>query len=170
MDLRRRTTERLTDHAAIDTSPSMSPDGERVVFNSDRGGSPQLYVMQTDRTPMTCPSGGRAVACRISFENGRYSTPVWSPRGDLIAFTKQLRGRFYIGVMEADGSNERLLTEAYLDEGPAWSPNGRVIVFFREDRPGAGPRLWTVDLTGRNLRQLPTPSDASDPAWSPPLR
>ncbi|MAK61703.1 MAG: Tol-Pal system beta propeller repeat protein TolB [Ponticaulis sp.] len=170
MDLVSRQMTPLTDHPAIDTSPSMSPDGSKIVFNSDRAGSPQLYVMNKDGSPMSCPTGGRDTACRISFGNGRYSTPVWSPRGDLIAFTKQANGRFYIGVIEPNGQGERLLTEAYLDEGPAWSPNGRVIIFFREARPGAGPKLYTVDLTGQNLRQVQTPSDASDPAWSPPLR
>ncbi len=170
MDLNSRRRTRLTDHPAIDTSPSMSPDGREIVFTSDRGGSPQLYVMNRDGSMRTCPSGGRDVACRITFGSGRYSTPVWSPRGDLIAFTRQANGRFYIGVIEPDGEGERLLTEAYLDEGPAWSPNGRVIIFFREDRPGASPALYTVDLTGRNLRRLNTPGDASDPAWSPTLR
>ena len=169
MDLRTRQSRRLTDHPAIDVSPSMSPDGRAVVFNSDRGGSPQLYIMNTDGSPRTCPSGGRDTACRITFDQGRYSTPVWSPRGDLIAFTKQLRGRFYIGVIGVDGRGERLLTESYLDEGPTWSPNGRVISFFRENQPGVGPKIWSIDLTGRNLRQLPTPTDASDPAWSPLL-
>ena len=169
MDLRTREEEKLTDHPDIDTSPSMSPDGRQIVFTSDRGGSPQLYVMNRDGSMMTCPSGGRDKACRITFGKGRYSTPVWSPRGDLIAFTKQLSGRFYIGVIGTDGKGERLLTESYLDEGPTWSPNGRVISFFREPQPGAGPRLWSIDLTGKNLRQLPTPTDASDPAWSPLL-
>ncbi len=169
MDLQTRQSRRLTDHPAIDTSPSMSPDGRQIVFNSDRGGSPQLYIMNTNGTPRTCPSGGRDVACRITFGSGRYSTPVWSPRGDLIAFTKQTRGRFHIGVIGIDGRGERLLTESYLDEGPDWSPNGRVITFFREPSPGASPTLWSVDLTGRNLRPLVTPTDASDPAWSPLL-
>ncbi|WP_300377740.1 Tol-Pal system beta propeller repeat protein TolB [Henriciella sp.] len=168
-DLVTEETRRLTDHPAIDTSPSMSPDGEQIVFNSDRGGSPQLYIMNTDGSQLTCPSGGRDTACRITFGSGRYSTPVWSPRGDLIAFTKQTRGRFHIGVIGTDGKGERLLTESYLDEGPEWSPNGRVITFFREEAPGAGPSLWSVDLTGRNLRRIPTPTDASDPAWSPLL-
>lgn len=168
-DLVTQRTRRLTDHPAIDTSPSMSPDGRQIVFNSDRGGSPQLYIMNTDGSPLTCPSGGRDTACRITFGSGRYSTPVWSPRGDLIAFTKQSRGRFSIGVIGIDGEGERILSESYLDEGPEWSPNGRVITFFRESSPGAGPKLWSVDLTGRNLRQIPTPTDASDPAWSPLL-
>lgn len=170
MDLQTRQSRRLTRHPAIDTSPSMSPDGRQIVFNSDRGGSPQLYVMNTDGSPRTCPSGGRDVACRITFGRGRYSTPVWSPRGDLIAFTKQSAGRFHIGVISPEGDGERLLTESYLDEGPDWSPNGRVVTFFRESRPGASPALWSVDLTGRNLRQLPTTTDASDPAWSPLLQ
>jgi TolB protein len=158
MDLRSRARRRLTNHPAIDTSPSYSPDGGQIVFNSDRGGAPQLYVMNADG------SGQR----RISFGEGRYSTPVWSPRGDLIAFTRQSGGRFAIGVMRPDGSGERILTESYLDEAPTWSPNGRVIMFFREGR-GEGARLWSVDLTGRNLRQIPTQTDASDPAWSPLL-
>ncbi|MGE0044457.1 MAG: Tol-Pal system beta propeller repeat protein TolB [Hyphomonadaceae bacterium] len=159
MDLRTRARTRLTNHPSIDTSPSYAPDGTQIVFTSDRAGSTQLYVMGADG------SGVR----RISFGQGAYSTPVWSPRGDLIAFTRQSGGRFAIGVMRPDGSGERILSESYLDEGPTWSPNGRVIMFFREARPGAGPRLWSVDLTGRNLRQVNTSTDASDPAWSPLL-
>ncbi len=158
LDLRTRSVQRLTNSAAIDTSPSYSPDGSQIVFNSDRGGSQQLYVM----------SAGGGGANRISFGDGRYATPVWSPRGDLIAFTKMKGGRFYIGVMRPDGSQERVLTESFLDEGPTWAPNGRVLAFFRQTPGDAGRvRLYTVDLTGRNERQMLTPSDASDPAWSP---
>jgi len=126
--------------------------------------------MRADGGAMSCPNGGTETACRISFGEGNYTTPVWSPRGDWVAFTKQQSGRFFIGVIQPDGKGERLLTESYLDEGPTWSPNGRVISFFREAGPGAGPRLWSIDLTGRNLKRLPTPGDASDPAWSPLLR
>ena len=168
-DLVTQDTRRLTNNPNIDVSPSMSPDGRQVVFTSDRGGSPQLYIMNLDGSPLTCPSGGRDTACRITFGSGSYSAPVWSPRGDLIAFTKQTRGKFHIGVIGIDGSGERLLTESYLDEGPAWSPNGRVIIFSREPYPGGPRKLWSVDLTGRNLQQIPTPTDASDPAWSPLL-
>ncbi|MED5565538.1 MAG: Tol-Pal system beta propeller repeat protein TolB, partial [Pseudomonadota bacterium] len=161
MDLRTRKSTRLTSHPAIDTSPSGSPDSRFVVFNSDRGGTPQLYVMNID---------GSSVR-RISFGRGRYATPVWSPRGDFIAFTKQSRGRFFIGVMRPDGSGERLLTESFLDEAPTWAPNGRVLMFFRQqpsDSKGRGgrTRLYSVDLTGYNLREVVTPGDASDPAWS----
>ncbi len=159
MDLRSKATTRLTDTPAIDTAPSYSPDGSRICFESDRGGKQQIYVMAA--------SGGPAQ--RISFGDGAYSTPVWSPRGDYIAFTKQYQGKFGIGIMRADGSGERILTEGYHNEGPTWSPNGRVIMFFRDPGGEAGPTLHTVDVTGRNEQRLPTPSYASDPAWSPLL-
>jgi len=158
MDLRSKQMRHLTQTSAIDTSPCYSPDGRRIVFESDRDGSQQLYVMASDG------SGQR----RISFGEGRYSTPVWSPRGDLIAFTKQSSGSFLIGVMRSDGSGERILTEGFHNEGPTWAPNGRVLMFFRESRgAGGGPRLFSIDLTGYNERQVPTPAFGSDPAWSP---
>ena len=162
MDLSTRKATQLTKHSAIDTSPSASPDGAEIAFNSDRGGTPQLYVMD----------GNGANVRRISFGRGRYSTPVWSHRGDLIAFTKQASGKFHIGVMRPDGSGERILTESFLDEAPTWAPNGRVLMFFRQtptDSKGKGgtSRLFSIDLTGHNLREVITPGDASDPAWSP---
>jgi len=158
MDLRSRQTRRLTNApGAIDTGPSYAPDGGRIVFESDRQGTQQLYVVNADG------SGVR----RISFGNGRYSTPVWSPRGDYIAFTKQLLGRFLIGVMRPDGSGERILSEGFHNEGPTWAPNGRVLMFFRESQgANGGPRIYSVDITGYNERLVPTPAFASDPSWS----
>lgn len=151
-------TSRLTTTPSIETAPSFSPDGSKIVFRSDRSGTPQLYVM---------PAGG-GEATRISFGQGRYGTPVWSPRGDLIAFTKQSKGRFHIGVMRTDGSEERLLTASFLDEGPTWAPNGRVIMFARETQGAQGTSsLWSVDITGRNLKQVRTDTGASDPSWGP---
>ena len=151
---------RLTSSPAVDTSPSFSPDGSRMVFESDRSGTQQLYVM----------SAGGGEPRRISFGPGRYGTPVWSPRGDLIAFTKQNEGRFHIGVMRVDGSEERLLTASFLDEGPTWAPNGRVLMFTRETSGAQGaPAIFSVDISGRNLRKLPLANAASDPSWSPLL-
>ena len=160
MDLRSKAMTRLTEAAAIDTAPSYSPDGGRICFESDRGGHPQIYIM---------PASGGA-AQRISFGGeGSYSTPVWSPRGDYIGFTRQAGGKFAIGVMKPDGSGERILTEGYHNEGPTFAPNGRVIMFFRDPGGSAGPSLFTIDVGGRNELKVPTPSFASDPAWSPLL-
>ncbi len=150
--------QRLTNSPAIDVGGSYSPDGRRIVFESDRSGTQQLYVMNADGSDQR----------RISFGGGSYATPEWSPRGDLIAFTRV--GSFRIGVMSPDGGGERLLTNAWQDEAPTWSPNGRVIQFFRTTPGRAGQSsVWQVDLTGVNERRIPTPLAGSDPAWGPLL-
>ena len=161
MDLENRLVERITNHPSIDTSPSYSPNGKYICFNSDRSGYQQIYVMKSDGTNVK----------RISYGKGLYGTPVWSPRGDLIAFTKLHKGKFFIGVMRIDGKGERLLTENFYQEAPSWSPNGRVLIFYREtktDAKGEGfsAKLWSIDLTGYNERLVETESDASDPSWS----
>ena len=161
MDLNTRVVERITEHSSIDTSPSYSPDGKYICFNSDRSGLQQIYVMKSDGSNVK----------RITFGDGIYGTPVWSPRGDLIAFTKVRKGRFYIGVMRSDGSGERLLTENFYQEAPSWSPNGRVLVFYRETKSGPQgkgftAKLWSIDITGYNERKITTETDASDPSWS----
>ncbi len=157
-------SRRLTSSGAIDVSPCYSPDGARIVFASDRGGDQQIYIMGA--------SGGPAQ--RISFGSGRYGTPVWSPRGDLIAFTRYAgdTSNFSIGVMRPDGSGERILADGWLVEGPTFAPNGRVMMFWRETRgdsrgSGFSARLYSIDVTGFNEQPAPTPTDASDPAWSP---
>ena len=161
MNINTRVVEKITEHTSIDTSPSFSPDGKYICFNSDRSGLQQIYVMRSDGSQVK----------RITFGKGLYGTPVWSPRGDLIAFTKVHKGKFYIGVMRPDGSGERLLTENFYQEAPSWSPNGRVLIFYREtksDSEGKGfsAKLWSIDLTGYNERLIETETDGSDPSWS----
>ncbi len=157
-------SRRLTSSGSIDVSPCYSPDGARIVFASDRGGDQQIYIMSA--------SGGAAQ--RVSYGSGRYGTPVWSPRGDLIAFTRYAgdTSNFAIGVMRPDGSGERILADGWLVEGPTFAPNGRVLMFWREtrgDARGGGftARLYSIDVTGFNEQSVPTPTDATDPAWSP---
>ena len=160
MNLKTQKLERLTNYDGIDTAPSYSPDGDFITFESDRSGSQKIYVMNLKTKKIK----------RISFGKGKYATPVWSPRGDLIAFTKFLGGEFYIGVMFTDGKGERVVYKSYLVEGPTWSPNGRVLSFYSQRKTSKGkitpPKIKLIDLTGVNLRELVTPSDASDPAWS----
>lgn len=154
---------RLTRDFSIETAASFSPDGKRIAFESDRGGQQQIYVMGVN-------GGG---ATRISFGEGSYATPVWSPKGDYIAFTRIYKGRFFIGIMKPDGSSEKLLAESYHVEGPSWAPNGRVLMYFSRspsDPKGRySSRLYSIDITGFNEREVITPGNASDPSWSPKL-
>jgi len=157
-DLNSGASTRLTNAPSIETAPSFSPDGSQIVFESDRSGGSQIYIM----------SAGGGEPQRVSFGAGRYGTPVWSPRGDLIAFTNQEGGQFHIGVMRTDGSEERILTTSFLDEGPTWSPNGRVLMFSRETQGAGGTSaLYSVDISGRNLKPVPVQGGASDAAWGP---
>jgi len=148
---------RVTDIFNDARQPQWSPDSKNIIFFGYRAGGYDLWEVGADGSNQH----------RVSFGAGRNGTPVWSPRGDLLAFTKQDGGRFDIGVMRVDGSGERLLTQSWLDEGPSWAPNGRVIIFNREAPGGEGgnrSKLYSVDVTGFNLREVPTPTDASDPA------
>jgi TolB protein len=163
LDLDSKKLKRLTfSSSSIDTSPSYSPDGKRIVFNSDRAGRPVLYTMDSDGNNIK----------RLTYGAGQYYAPVWSPRGDMIAFVKQIYGKFHIGVIDIDedgrASEERLLTEGFLDESPSWSPNGRVIIFARQTKKDT--KIYAIDLTGYNLREVPTTTNASDPTWSPLLK
>jgi TolB protein len=162
-DFTSRTLTTLTQHRSIDTSPCPSPDGKQIVFTTDRDreGGEQIYVMDSN--------GGNVH--RISFGEGKYSQPVWSPRGDLIAFTKQHKGKFYIGLMAPDGTGERLIAEGYLLEAPDWAPNGRYLIFTRENRSSRQTtgQLVMIDLTGHHQLPIKASTDSTDCSWSPLL-
>jgi TolB protein len=161
MNLQTRGTRKVTNETSINTAPSYSPDGSQIAFESDRGGTQQIYLMGSDGSSPT----------RISFGKGRYSTPVWSPDGKWIAFTKNGGGKFSIGVMKPDGSGERILTEGFHNEGPTWAPNSQVLMYFSESGgEGGGAQLFSVDVTGQFKQPIPTPNFGSDPAWSPRLK
>lgn len=162
-NLQTKEKRQLTSHDQIDTSPCYSPDGQHIVFVSDRGGVGQkLYVMRSDGSDVR----------QISQDAGNYTQPVWSPRGDMIVFSKKVAGMYYVGVMKTDGSEERLIDSGYLIEGAAWSPNGRYIIYTKETQSTGHrviSRLCCMDLTGLVKMELKTPHNASDPAWSPLL-
>jgi TolB protein len=162
MDTRTHAMSQLTSTPGISTAPCYSPDGTKIAFESDRGGTPQIYVMDA----------GGGGAHRISFGEGSYDGPVWSPRGDLIAFTKHQGSQFFIGVMRPDGSGERTIAQGYHVEGPTWAPNGSVLMYFKQQWVGptqSRSRLYSIRVTGQNEHEINTPTDASDPAWSPSL-
>ena len=161
MNLEGGDMQELTDYGSINVSPCYSPDGSQITFNSDRDGDQQIFVMNAD---------GSGVK-RISYGDGQYAEPDWSPRGDLIAYTNWGSGNFSIGVMSPDGSGERLLSQGFIVEGATFCPNGRVLMFYRQTPAGAGhdSRLVTIGIDGFNEQLVDTPTNATDPSWSPLL-
>jgi TolB protein len=160
INISENTARRFTKSAAIDTTPSYSPDGKMIVFASDRSGAQQIYSVTIDGFSLK----------QISKGAGSYSKPIYSPDGKLIAFTKMSGGKFYIGVMLADGSSERILSSGYLVEGAKFSKSGRHIVFSRKKGPygkDSIPRLIVVDVLTGFEYELPTPENegATDPDW-----
>ncbi|OUU61343.1 MAG: Tol-Pal system beta propeller repeat protein TolB [Alphaproteobacteria bacterium TMED62] len=154
----------ITKNRHINTSPSFSPDNEWLVFSSDRSGKQNLYIKKINNSITK-------KAKRISYGEGNYATPTWSPRGDYIAFTKTYRNEFYIGLMKQDGSDERIISKGYLTESPSWSPNGRTLVFNKiiKKNNNLVSSIFTIDITGNLEKKLVTPEEASDPDWGPSI-
>ncbi len=155
----------ITNNKYINTSPYFSPDGKKIVFSSDRAGKQNLYIKNIEKKYSKID--------RITFGRGNYATPVWSPRGDYIAFTKSYRKKFFIGLIKIDGTGERLISEGYLTDGPTWSPNGRTLAFFKTIKGKNDQfvsKLFTIDITGNLEKELRTPYEASDPDWGPSIK
>ena len=160
MNLSNNQVERLTANTAINTTPSYSPDGNYIVFTSDKSGSEQIYMMS---------SNGRGIR-QISSGSGSYSKPIFSPDGRFLTFTKIHRNQFSIGIIDTYSKNEKILTSGYLVEGAKWSPSGRYIIYSRKDAPYGSksiPKLYVIDVLTGFERQLPTPKSegATDPDW-----
>ncbi len=160
MDITTSKATRLTKDPAIDTTPSFSPDGQKIIFSSSRQGKEQLYLMNENGSDFR----------KISKQDGVYSKPIWSPDGKRIAFTKKLYGQFYAGTMLPDGNDEKLLIGAYLIESVRWSPNSRYLIYSKK-RGAYGddniPKIYIYDTDTDFEFAIPTPADegATDPDW-----
>ena len=158
----------LTNDPDNDSSPSWSPDGERIAFSSDRDGNYEIYLMEVDGNNQQ----------RLT-DNDFYDThPSWSPDGKRIAFSSWRDGHFIgefglsseIYVMDADGKNTRRLTNnRKSDLSPSWSPDGKQIA-FKSDRKGdeVNYEIYVMDADGGNLQRLTNNRvDDWSPSWSP---
>src|SRR5262245_10918206 len=152
-----RDLRRLTNHRAIDVSPTWSPDGSQIAFVSDRSGAPQVYVMSAE--------GGEPK--RLTFQGTYNTTPAWSPDGQWIAYESRVGGQFDIWLIDPDGStNVPIVTHPMNDEGPSWAPNSRMLAFSSK-RFGRS-EICLVDIGGGNVRRLTQNSgENTAPAWGP---
>jgi TolB protein len=160
--VRRKGSEptRLTNHPAIDISPSWSPDGRQLVFCSDRSGAPQLYVMDRD--------GGSLR--RLTYTGTYNASPVWSPDGRWIAYETRVRGQFDLWLIDPSGQvNFPIVQHSRSDEAPSWSPDGRKIAFSSARRGRFD--LYVMDWNGENVQRLTSRSGKNvQPDWGPQVR
>lgn len=152
--------ERVTENLAIDTEPAWAPDGS-LFFTSDRGGSPQLYRLDRDRSDLK----------RLTFEGDYNSDADVSPRGDKFAYVSQRAGGFSIVVRDLSGGDGLELSLGHLDERPRFAPNGNLLSYLTEQ--GGRSALGLVTVDGLFGRQIPVSEDVGKVrgvAWSPLVR
>ena len=160
----------LTESRSEDISPTFSPDGRTLAFNSNRLGpaTPQIYIMETDGSRRA-----EIVSPYVYSTPGYYTSPDWSPVGNRIAYhgRVQRRGAHQILVAELDGQNRvrrtSQITFRGVNEDPSWAPDGRHLVHVGEREYGYG--LFVTDLFTGNTRTLVSGIRPNPPAWSPPL-
>lgn len=157
MNRRGRDRVPITDNMATDVHPKFSPNGEKILFISDRDYQPEIYVMDSDGSNQT----------RLTNSPSYDLDPIWSPDGEKIAFISNRTGFFDVYVMNADGSNKIRITDSpAFDVSPVWSPDGEKIL-FSSNRYGSFD-LFVMDADGSNVIQL-TSTDSHEyyGSWSP---
>jgi TolB protein len=151
--------KRLTYTATANTSAAWNPKtGQSVVFVSDRGGIPKLYLMNVDGTntaELDLPDKGYLI------------DPAWSPNGAMLAFSwRRPDGNFDIYVMEpATRDIVQTTRDSGKNERPSWAPDGRHIVF--ESTRGGTRQIWTMLADGSQPHQLTVSGNNESPNWSP---
>jgi Tol biopolymer transport system component len=146
--------EPLTDGFSGDIDPVVAPNGARLVFSSSRTGNRTLWAARPDLTQLTPLTTGVVLDER----------PAYSPDGQQIAFVSDRNGHRGIWTVSADGGTPRLIAAVNVVDAISWSPDGRRLVYSAPVGDAPGLMILTV-ATGESTR-LPTPSAATQPAWS----
>ncbi len=155
---------------ANNIQPAYSPDGDRMIFVSNRLGdaTPQVYMMPAMGGEATLLSPYRYG------QGGYFADPDWSAVSNKVAFAggivrRRVLGRYHIFVADPEAGDNRLiqLTREGNNEDPSWGPDGRHIVFAGERSNGFG--VFVVDSGTGRTRTVVASVRASDTDWSPAL-
>jgi len=145
----------ITNNEAIDTAPTWSPTSREIAFISDRGGTPQVYVMDAEGANVR----------RISFGGNHFDSPAWSPAGDRLVYVSRVANVFDLFLHNLRKNEVSKLTESNArNESPCWSPDGRHII-FSSNRSGT-IQLYVIDYDGANFRVLTSKGQNKLPEWS----
>jgi TolB protein len=156
MDLASKTFERITNHFAIDTEPNWTPDGENLIFTSDRGGRPQIYQINLDSKRIR----------RLTFEGDYNARPRLSIDGRYLVMVHRDDGQYHIAVQDLELDRLIIVTETSLDESPTIAPNSAMVMYATKWQ-GRGI-LSAVSLDAGIKYRLPAQAgDVREPAWSP---
>jgi YD repeat-containing protein len=157
---------RLTNNGANDDHPRWSPNGTKILFQSDRDnlatGTYDIYVMNANGTGQT----------RLTVDAADDCNAVWSPDGSKIVFQSLRNGSYYqIYTMNADGTNQVNITNGIsADSQPSWSPDGLKITFASERDHVGTPSVYVMNVNGSNQTRLTFSSEPfrdEQPVWSP---
>ncbi len=152
----------LTNHPAIDTSPTWSPSGKQLAFVSDReGAAGQIFI---------CDIDGANVR-RIVKEGGDADSPSWSPDGRYLAFHWKPHMAENYDIYIAEVSSGRIwqtTSNSGSNENPVWAPDGRHLV-FQSNRNGS-VQIYIMLVDGTELRMVTSQGSNTSPSWSGYMR
>ena len=151
----------MTDDPRADRAPVWSPDGQQIVFASNRAGGVQLFVMNVDGSNTR----------QLTHIEGLRGRSAWSPDGQTVATYMGSEWEREIILINLDGSIARQVTEGGNNLAPNFSPDGRWIVFtsYRDRyRENSGCEIYIMRLDGGEVTRL-TENDYCDwqPNWGP---
>ena len=159
LDFMERKLTRLTRHFSIDTEPTWHPNGDRILFTSDRGGTPQIYELELNSRKIK----------RITYAGNYNARPSLAPDGRTLVMVHRANDVFHIATLDLKTNRMLELTETRLDESPTVAPNGAMLIYATKQ--GDRDILAAVSIDAGVKYFLPLESgDVREPAWSPYLR